>query len=223
MTSYDTSIADAIKQEIIKSMKTTAKDIHVTVRDNKVLLTGMVNVLYEKLKCQELVGKIEGIKSVENDIAITTDGTVTDKELTDLLNKNLRCSEYADKFIGITGKVNGGSALLVGEVESEKYKKLALLEGSKTFGIKDVVNSIEITGTSEDVNICNKIFERLTESGIDVSDMTYIVSNNEVTLSGYARNEREINKIIDIVEGLETIKHVRNKLKPRPWETDIKD
>lgn len=223
MTSYDDSISASIKNEIIKEMDDTSKDIHVLTRHGYVNLTGVANVLYEKLKCEEIAKKVRGVKEIENNITISTDGTVTDKELTAELNKNLKDSPDSDKFIGITGKVNGGSAMLIGEVENEKYKKEALMIACKTYGLKDVVNSIDVSGTSEDINLSNKIYETLINNKINISDIVYTVKRNNVTLTGFATNEREIDYIVDIIESIETVKHVENKLKPRPWKTGIKD
>lgn len=223
MASYDNSISTAIKNNIIKEMEDTSKDIHVTTNHGCVNLTGVANVLYEKLKCEEIAKKVQGVKKIENNIAITTDGTVTDKELTAKLNNNLKTSPNSDKFLGVTGKVNGGSAMLIGEIESEKYKKQALMAACKTYGIKDVVNSIDVSGTSEDVNLRNTIYQKLLDNKINISDITYIVKRNNVTLNGFATNEREINYIVDIIESIETVKHVTNNLKPRPWKTGITD
>ncbi|MFL0249555.1 BON domain-containing protein [Clostridium neuense] len=223
MASYDDSISTTIKKNIIKEMEDTSKDIHITTKDGYVTLTGVANVLYEKLKCEQIAKKIYGVKTIENDIAITTDGTVTDRELTEKLNENLRTSPDSDKFLGVTGKVNGGSALLIGEIENEKYKKEALMVACKTYGIKDIVNNIDVSGTSEDINLSNTIYQKLTENRINISDITYTIKRNNVTLNGFATNEREIAYIVDLIESIETVKHVNNKLKPRPWKTGIRD
>lgn len=223
MASYDDSISASIKNEIIKEMEDTSKDIHVSTKHGAVNLTGVANVLYEKLKCEEIAKKVQGVKKIENNIAITTDGTVTDKELTAELNNNLKHNPDSDKFIGVTGKVNGGSAMLIGEIENEKYKKEALMVACKTYGIKDIVNNIDVSGTSEDINLRNTIYEKLLENKINISDIAYTVKRNNVTLAGFAKNEREIAYIVDIIENLETVKHVNNKLKPRPWKTGISD
>lgn len=223
MTSYDDSISTSIKNNIIKEMEDTAKDIHVVTKNGCVTLTGVANVLYEKLKCEEIAKKVQGVKKTENNIAITTDGTVTDKQLTAELNNNLKNNADSNKFVGVTGKVNGGSAMLIGEIENEKYKKEALMAACKTYGIKDVVNSIDVSGTSEDINLSNTIYQKLIENKINISDITYTVKRNNVTLNGFATNERDINYIVDIIENIETVKHVNNNLKPRPWKTGIKD
>ncbi|KOF55845.1 MULTISPECIES: BON domain-containing protein [Clostridium] len=223
MTSYDDSISTSIKNNIIKEMEDTANDIHVTTRNGCVILTGVANVLYEKLKCEEIAKKVQGVKKIENDIAITTDGTVTDKELTQELNSNLKNVPNSNKFLGITGKVNGGSAMLIGEIENEKYKKEALMVACKTYGIKDVVNNIDVSGTSEDINLNNTIYQKLVENRINISDIVYTVKRNNVILNGFATNEREIAYIVDLIESIETVKHVENHLKPRPWKTGIKD
>lgn len=223
MTSLDHSISTSIKNQIIKEMPDSSKDIHVETREGSVILTGVVNVLYEKLRCEDIAKKVEGVTKIENDIAITLDGSASDKELTELLNKNLRSEPHESDFVGITGKVNGGSAILVGETDTEVLRKSALVEASKTYGIKDVVNNIAVTGHSEDISLANVIFEELADRSIDTADMTYTVARNEVTLNGYAKNENDINRIVDIIENIKSVKHVKNKLKPRPWKTGIRD
>ncbi|PJI07912.1 BON domain-containing protein [Clostridium sp. CT7] len=144
MVASDDSISCSIKSLIDDSMKDTSQDIHVNVQDNNVFLSGCVNVLAEKFKAEEICKKVQGVKNIENDITISMDGNFSDKELTEVLNKNLRKCEHSEKINGITGKVNGGSALLLGEVDTIDDKKLAINEAAKTFGIKDVVNNINI-------------------------------------------------------------------------------
>lgn len=144
MANSDNSISYSIKSSLDDNMKDTSQDIHAKVQNGTVVLSGCVNVLAEKFKAEEICKKIQGVKNIENDITISMDGNFSDKELTEVLNKNLRKCDHSEKIHGITGKVNGGSALLLGEVDTIDDKKLAINEAAKTFGIKDVVNNINI-------------------------------------------------------------------------------
>ncbi|AAK78420.1 osmotically-inducible protein OsmY [Clostridium acetobutylicum] len=144
MAFSDSSIQSSIKSYIHDSMNDTADDINVSTHDGCVLLSGCVNVLAEKIKAEEISKKVEGVKKVENDITISMDGSSSDKQLTDLLNDNLRNCSRHESFVGVTGKVNGGSALLLGEVDSQDDKESAVREATKTFGITNVVDTIKV-------------------------------------------------------------------------------
>ncbi|MDP4143660.1 MAG: BON domain-containing protein [Bacillota bacterium] len=221
MANNTISISDKVEADIKLSMPDTSKDITISAVGDRIILTGFVNVLAEREKAEKIAKSTPGVHDVENHITISLDGGMSDKEAETLLNKTLKESIHADRIKGVSGKVRGGSALLIGSVECEADRKLALSEASKTFGIRTVVNNIEVVTKAEDVTIANKITDKLRLLGLDVWDVTCLVNKGKVVVNGYTKDEEEIKKIINAVEEIEGVQKVLNKLNTRDWYTGI--
>lgn len=209
----DGLIEDALKLSLLKAMNITAKDIKVRSINGIVSLQGFVNVLAEKNRAEEIAYKIDGVKEVRNNITITLDGGENDKELTDLVNSNLRNSAFKHRILSVTAKVSGGNVLLVGDVETERDRQIAISEANKTFGVRSVVSTINLASFKDDTSLTNDINMALMESKINVNDISAMVLRGKVALSGYAEKEEDIDRLVTIVQSIPGIKEVNNKLK----------
>lgn len=209
----DGLIEDAIKSALLKAMNITAKDIRIRSINGIVSLQGFVNVLAEKNRAEEIAYKIDGVKEVRNNITITLDGGENDKELTDLVNSNLRNSAFKHRILSVTAKVSGGNVLLVGDVETERDRQIAISEANKTFGVRSVVSTINLASFKDDTSLTNDINMALMESKINVNDISAMVLRGKVSLSGYAEKGEDIDRLVTIVQSIPGIKEVNNKLK----------
>lgn len=213
MNINDRLIEDAIRSSLASAMKVTSKDIKVRSLNGIVSLLGFVNVLAEKNRAEEIAYKVENVREVKNNITISLDGGESDKELTDLVNSNLRNSAFKNRILSVTAKVSGGSALLVGDVETERDKQIAISEANKTLGVRSVVSAINLASFKDDTSLTNDINILLKESKINVNDVSAIVVRGKVSLSGYAEKEEDIDKLVTIIQSIPGIKEVNNKLK----------
>lgn len=209
----DQRIETSIKSELIRSMKLTSQDIKVKSVDGIVTLIGFTNVLAEKANCERIAYKVEGVKKVENNIIISLDGGESDKELTELLNENLRNSEFKARILGVTGKVSDGDALLVGKVLTERDRQIAIAEAGKTLGVKKVIGTIKLTAFKPDISIKNDINMALMQSKINVNDISVIVLKGKVTLTGYAEKKEDFDALVTLLQSIPGVKEVNNKLK----------
>ncbi|AJA49669.1 hypothetical protein CPAST_c36130 [Clostridium pasteurianum DSM 525 = ATCC 6013] len=217
----DGLIEDTIRSALAKSMNISSKDIKVKSFNGIVSMQGFVNVLAEKNKAEEIAYKVGGVKEVRNNITISLDGDTTDKELTDLVNSNLRNSVFKNRILSVTAKVSGGNVLLVGDVETERDRQIAISEANKTFGIRSVVSTINLASFKDDASLTNDVNMILMQSKINVNDISAIVIRGKVTLSGYAEKEEDINRLVTIIQSVPGIKEVNNKLKLHTIETGI--
>lgn len=217
----DGLIEDTVRSALYKAMNTTSKDIKIRSLNGVVSMQGFVNVLAEKDRAEEIAYKVDGVKEVRNNITISLDGDKTDKELTDLVNSNLRNSAFKNRILSVTAKVSGGNVLLVGDVETERDRQIAISEANKTFGIRSVVSTINLASFKDDTSLTNDINMILMQSKINVNDVSAIVIHGKVTLSGYAEKEEDIDKLVTIIQSVPGIKEVNNKLKLHTIETGI--
>jgi osmotically-inducible protein OsmY len=209
----DQRIVTSIKSELIRSMKYTSQDIKIKSVNGIVSLDGFTNVLAEKENAERIAYKVEGVTEVKNNIIISLDGGESDKELTRLLNDNLRNSTFKERLLGVSGKVSGGSALLVGKVLTERDRQLAINEANKTFGIRNVVSTINLTAFKDDTSLTNDINMALMQSKINVNDISAIVIRGKVNLTGYAEKKEDFDALVTLLQSIPGVEEVNNNLK----------
>lgn len=217
-----TRISKNIKAKLQNTMGDSSRDIHINIRTSRsdVELAGIVDALSEKKEAEDIASTVPGVKRVINHISVSTDGTLTDNEIEEEVNKKLRNSLYNNRFRGVTGKVSGGTAVLVGQVETQADRKKALEEASKALGVKDVVNNMEIASYEDDIGIANEINRQYTHSYIDIQDVSTVIEDGLVHLYGYVNNRAEEKNLIAIAEEVDGVKRIASHLEIRDWSLD---
>lgn len=211
---YDKIIEHNIKAYLDQEMRESELNIQVRSKDGYVTLSGFVDVLAEKNAAEELAFRVEGVKRIENCLTISTDGTFTDKEAE---------IEVISKFKGnpnltpVSVKVNKGVAVLEGRVPTLKVKNLAIHQASKALGIKDVVSHITIDSLNkvDDATINNNLYQQLSQYNMKDSDIVVDVNNGSVMLSGYVDSMHQMEAAMEIAEGVEGVRNVKNNLEIR--------
>jgi osmotically-inducible protein OsmY len=66
----DTSITTAVKARFVENHDVDASNIHVETLNGTVMLSGFAKNTTEKATAEQLAWKINGVKSVKNDIAV---------------------------------------------------------------------------------------------------------------------------------------------------------
>ncbi|MCX7694200.1 MAG: BON domain-containing protein [Caloramator sp.] len=210
----DSEIVERIRNLLEDELQELSYDIKVRCVDGHVTISGIVDTLSEKVKIEELVRRIDGIKKLENSLTISTDGTFTDKEAEfEVINKLKNNPDL--NSVGV--KVEGGTAILMGTVDTAKVKRQAMETAKEAFGVKDVVSNMKVKdeGKIDDITLTNKIVEELRNHGISNNDLNISVDNGYVRLSGFVNGRSEIEMAIEIIEDIEGVKKVRNLLKTR--------
>lgn len=210
----DSEIVERIRNLLEDELQELSYDIKVRCVDGHVTISGIVDTLSEKAKIEELVRRIDGIKKLENSLTISTDGTFTDKEAEfEVINKLKNNPDL--NSVGV--KVEGGTAILMGTVDTAKVKRQAMETAKEAFGVKDVVSNMKVKdeGKIDDITLTNKIVEELRNHGISNNDLNISVDNGYVRLSGFVNGRSEMEMAIEIIEDIEGVKKVRNLLKTR--------
>ncbi|MEG6616040.1 BON domain-containing protein [Peptococcaceae bacterium 1198_IL3148] len=118
-----------------------AYDIKADVVDGEVQLTGIVDTVSDKNRANEVVSRVNGIKRIENGIAISTDGQITDRgvafEVMEELNADPRVNL---KHIGV--KSVGGKVFLMGHCTNAMEEQAAMEAALKARGVTEVISQI---------------------------------------------------------------------------------
>ncbi|MFZ5899423.1 MAG: BON domain-containing protein [Bacillota bacterium] len=116
-------------------------DLNASEHDGEVVLTGIVDTLAEKEQLTRLVSAIPGVKRVENNIAISTDGQITDAEVLEEVMEELAQTPGLDvKRVG--AKVSGGRVFLVGHTDNPSEIRAARHAASKARGVREVIDQV---------------------------------------------------------------------------------
>lgn len=119
-------------------------DINVRAYDGHVNLQGIVDVQADINRAMAFARDFPGVKSVENDLTISTDGAVDDQhvymEVTQEIGSDPRVNEERVHFT-----VRNGVVSLHGETESREERDAAAQAASKAMGVRSVNNQIRIT------------------------------------------------------------------------------
>lgn len=212
--SKDDLIVDQIKDQLEEKMQASAMDINVFCKDGFVHMSGIVDVLAEKIYAEEVARNIDGVRRIENRITVAIDSNITDKHMEkEVIN---RLHKY-DNLISVGVRVDDGVANLVGTTHTLKDSKQAYKVASEARGIKNVVNNIKIETMDkyDDATITNNITQALSMTEISLPDISYNVDNSRVILEGYVNNKHEVELAKEITMGIEGVTKVINKLKIR--------
>jgi osmotically-inducible protein OsmY len=212
--SIDEKIELEIRNLLDREMLNSGIDKRIQCKDGYVTLTGFADTLAEKNAAEELAKGITGVKSVENCITISTDGTITDKETeAEVINK----LKGRSNLISVSPRVQRGQVVLEGRVETLKDKKESIQMASKALGVREVISHLEIETQAliDDVTIKNRLNDDFVEAHLDNCDIRVDVINGNVKLSGYVNAVNNIEAAVEIAEGLEGVRTVRSFLSIR--------
>lgn len=210
----DSVLETSIKKIFEDKMAASALDINVDCRNGNVVLSGMVDVLAEKTSAEKIAVSIEGVKKVENNITIATDGYIPDSDIENYVFQKLSNSE---DLVNITPKVKGGAVTLIGHVKTFNEEKDAIELAQQARGAKSVTSNIKIEseGKLDNSQITSRISRSLTNNGINTRDMQTTVKNNSVTLNGFVENRYEVELADELISNIEGVAKVKNYLKTR--------
>src|SRR5436853_310537 len=132
-----------------KLHKDKFKNVHASVEDGIVTLTGSVDLLNNKIDAEDKAKDIDHVQSVVNQIQVAG-STVADAQLRAKLADKLRYDRvgYGIIYNALTLDVNNGIATVGGQVRTEADKASALATVRTTPGVKGLRDEIEVLPTS---------------------------------------------------------------------------
>lgn len=141
--STDANIVNRIKEELNEKMQLSSMDINVDCKKGNVILSGIADVLSEKIFAEEITKKIDGVTSIENCITIGMDSNITDSHIKHEIEDKIFHGEHKEELSGVGVQVKGGTAVLMGHVENQSDKRKAAKVAASARGVADIVNNIK--------------------------------------------------------------------------------
>ncbi len=213
----DELLAHQVKNHINKEMRESALYINVSCLNGCIQLSGIVDVLSEKMKSEDIARSIDGIKKIENGLTVSMDSNFNDKHMEKEVTNKLRKS---NAFNSISVKMEDGVANLIGSSDTLKKAKTAYHLASEVRGVKDVVNNVKINtyGEIDDATLNSRVTQALSNTDLSYPDINHDVKKGRLTLGGYVNNQKEVEIAKEIATGVEGIRKVINRLKIRKDE-----
>ncbi|NPV72496.1 MAG: BON domain-containing protein [Pelotomaculum sp.] len=144
----DDEIRRKVQEVLDSNIESGEYGLKADVVNGVVILAGIVDTLSEKESISKMVADIEGVRGVENNIAISTDGAIDDRDVTFEVMEELKAGSGVNlKHIGV--KSVRGRVFLKGRVNSEAEREAAVNAAAKARGVREVVSQLEMETARE--------------------------------------------------------------------------
>lgn len=211
----DSQLVDSIKQALEDELKADSMDINVEVKNGNVHLSGIVDDLRDKLQAQDIVKQFNNIHRIENNITVAMDGSISDKELKERIELELRRGHNSMHLKDVGVKVSGGAATLVGQARTLADEITALEIVRSIKGVKHAASTIKIGNRDfnfDDISLVNRVQQALSNSAIQDTDVEVTVSHGIAKLTGVVETQYQVELAGEIAAHVEGIQKVRNEL-----------
>ncbi len=144
----DAVVLTSVKSALASDPVTKAGEINVDVNRGVVKLAGFVETSGEKSQAGDVARKVDGVKSVKNDIAVkkgdSSAGEMIDDSLLTGKVKAALIADSATKAHQINVETQGGVVQLSGFVDDAAAKSAATNVAKSVTGVKDVRNELSV-------------------------------------------------------------------------------
>ncbi len=188
---YDQNIQSKVTQQL--AQKDAFHNVHASVEDGIVTLTGNVDLYQQKLDAAKKARKQAKVQGVRNLLAVQGK-SVPDAELDAQLNRKLYYDRlgYDNVFNFVTASVKDGAVTLNGETRTPYDHDSAFSLVSNMPGVKDVADNIKVAPASNfddriRLSATRAIYRDpvLSRYGIDPArPIRIVVDNGHLTLYG---------------------------------------
>lgn len=213
----DDKIIKIIKKKLEDNMGASAIDININCKAGHVTLYGIADNLSEKMYAEKLARSVDGVSFLENDIAIATDGTVTDNDIKHGIMRNLKASSFYEEIGDLGIDVSDGVATLYGKINNAEQEKDAINQAAKTIGVKNVISKLDLNKDYEtdDISIINRVVQKLYKYDLSLPDLVISSNKGNVILNGYVNDKYEMELAVEIAGSVNGVKKILNRLKIR--------
>lgn len=195
---------EKIKRDVVDQLywdsRVDASNVKVEVNDGKVKLDGEVPSFRAMESASEDAYLMEGVRFVDNDLAIRFAETVpSDKDIEDDIKVTLAWDADIDSG-KIDVSVDNGIATLKGTVDAYWKKYQAEQDVSYVLGVARVKNELAVVHTDKfsDEEIAKEITNAMDRNAyVDAGKVDITVNNGKVDVSGEVSDWIERNEILD--------------------------
>jgi len=218
---HPNDVSGAVQRAIEHGSQGARTSVHVEVRGDQVVLSGVVDTLAQRQAAErtaaETTARLPGKFRIENEITIAGNGAHSDREFEQALDRMLaEVPDLAPKAVG--ARVERGVALLVGHVSSAAHVEAAIAAARQVPGLKKVVSQIQlVTGAPPDVDLINRVSQALSwDTHVNKHQITVEAGHDgTVTLSGEVDTPEERERAQQVARGVTGVHQVVNRIRSR--------
>lgn len=198
-----------VKQALRLQVPSVGWDIQVNASGGTVTLSGIVDVLAERVKAEEAAREVPGVAALRNGLTVGTDARIADKEieasLSEALAKNPRTA-------AITAQVRGGVVTLLGTVDCVARAREAQAAAGSTKGVRGVINRVRVEAATDDVSITNAVERALANSAVGAGYIDTVTRGGKVWLRGWVDDASERDFVRELAEEVQGVQAVSIEL-----------
>lgn len=213
---------DEIRKDVMEEIRwdpqltNIASQIGVTVKNEVVTLSGIVDYYSQKLAADNAAQRVKGAKVVATDIEVKgadNSQLKTDAQIGEAIRNALTWHSAVNEDL-IHIKVEDGWVYLDGEVDWDYERKAAETSVENIIGVKGVFNKIKIKNVPVDPKEVKKkitaAFHR--HASMDSANISVVVSGGKVTLTGKVRTWEERKDAERVAWSMPGVVEVNNNL-----------
>ena len=185
-----------------------------SVHNGIVTLGGVVTSYQQKLLIEKAVKSIKGVKGIANEIKVEAapqykkDDVAIAKAAVAALDWDVGLEDSNIRVV-----VEEGWIKLSGEVKAFYQKEAAETCVRNLYGIKGIINQIEVKPSVAPLEVKNKILEEFKRNAlIDAEQIEVKIDGNIAILNGKVRNWFEMQEAINAAWAVPGVAHVHNQL-----------
>lgn len=224
-TNMDDRIDASAKKSYVFRTYLKGDDIKIQSREGAVTLTGIVSEESHKSLALETMAGLPGVRSVDNRLevkgaapAANSDSWLRDKvKVTLLFHRSVSAGKTE---VGVKDRI----VTLRGRAESQAQKELTTEYARDVKGVKDVKNEMKVSkiskkipqtagGKIDDASITAQVkMALLLHRSTSALNTKVDTTHGSVTVGGKARNAAEKDLVTKLVNDLNGVKSVRNRM-----------
>ena len=143
----DTIIVAQLKNAYFSNNEKIFFNVSVEVTEGRVLLTGSVEQIDERIEATKLAWGIEGVNEVINEIQISNDEGILDYADDLIMKTKINAKLLLDKDIlnlNYSVEVVNGIAYLIGIAQSQEELNSVINISENTYGVQNVINYVRL-------------------------------------------------------------------------------
>ena len=143
----DTIILAQLKNAYFSNNEKIFFNVSVEVTEGRVLLTGSVEQIDERIEATKLAWGIEGVNEVINEVQISNDESILDYADDLIMKTKINAKLLLDKDIlnlNYSVEVVNGIVYLIGIAQSQDELKSVINISENTYGVQNVINYVRL-------------------------------------------------------------------------------
>lgn len=143
MKHKDENLQHRVQEMLANDKDLKGYGLNANVVDGQVQVSGIVDTLSEQKRLKEKLANLQGVKSVELGLAVSTDGAIDDKSVTSEVMEELDGNPRVNlRHVG--AKSVDGTVFLMGTVDNPEEKQAAIASAQKARGVKNVISQVKV-------------------------------------------------------------------------------